>query len=413
MTQRQNGELTRENRRSAHEAGLRYFSDARPGIHRKGAGATTYYVDPNGRRVRDRATLARIRSLVIPPAWTDVWIAPHPDAHLQATGRDTRGRKQYRYHSRWRQVRDATKFAHLGAFAQALPKIRRRVRRDLRRRGLSRQKVIAAIVRLLETSLIRVGNDEYARENGSFGLTTMRNRHADVRGKSLHFRFRGKSGVMHEVDLESPRVARVVRRCQELPGQELFEYLDDQGQVCGVDSADVNQYLREISGQDITAKDFRTWAGTSLAAAALEELEDFDSRARAKRNVTRAIERVAARLGNTATVCRKCYVHPAVIDAYMDRTLVETLKRRTETELKQDLHALKPEEAAVLALLQKRMERKLEQPATHKLADALRQSVAQAAHSRKKGGRKRKKASPRNVRSGRRRSRASFLRPVG
>jgi DNA topoisomerase-1 len=278
---------------------------------------------------------------------------------LQVTGRDTRGRKQYRYHPRWRASRDATKYTNVIAFAKAQPRIRRRVRRDLNKRGLSREKVLAAIVRLLETSLIRVGNEEYAKQNHSFGLTTMQDRHAEVHGAKIHFHFRGKSGVMHELDLQAPKVARVVKRCQELPGQERFQCIGEDGKVHNIGSTDVNDYLREISGQDISAKDFRTWAGTSLAAQALQEFEEFDSDARAKRNVTRAIEHVAARLGNTATVCRKCYIHPAIIDAYMDRSLLKTLPRRAEGEFRKGLSALKPEEAAVLALLQERMKRTL------------------------------------------------------
>jgi DNA topoisomerase I len=345
--------------RSARKAGLRYCTDDIPGIQRKSSGKRVFYVDARGKPVRNPATLARIRALVIPPAWTDVWIAPHKDHHLQATGRDARGRKQYRYHPRWRETRDAAKYTNVIAFAKALPRIRRRVRRDLKKRGLPREKVLAAIVRLLETSLIRVGNEEYARQNHSFGLTTMQDRHAEVHGTKLHFRFRGKSGVVHEIDLQAPVLARVVKRCQDLPGQELFQYLDEDRKIHQVGSADVNDYLRDISGQDISAKDFRTWAGTALAAQALQEFEEFDSDARAKRNVTRAIEHVAARLGNTATVCRKCYIHPAIIDAYMDRSLLKTLQRRAEGELRQGLNALKPEEAAVLALLQERMKRKL------------------------------------------------------
>ena len=256
-------------------------------------------------------------------------------------------------------MRDAAKYERLVVFAKVLPRIRRRVRRDLKQKGLTRNKVLATIVRLLETSLIRVGNDEYAQQNHSFGLTTMRDKHAEVRGTKISFHFRGKSGVNRELDLESPALARIVRRCQELPGQELFQYRDEEGEIHGVGSSDVNDYLREVSGKEISAKDFRTWAGTALAAQALQEFEAFDSQARAKRNVTRAIERVAARLGNTATVCRKCYVHPAVIDAYLDRSLLKQLQRRAEGELRQGLGRLKPEEAAVLALLQERMKREL------------------------------------------------------
>ena len=351
--------IAEQGSQTAKLARLHYASDSSNGLHRKKRGKGFIFVDERGKQVRDRETLDRIRGLVIPPAWTDVWIAPRPDDHLQATGHDARGRKQYMYHERWRESRDAAKYSNLVSFVKVLPRIRRRVNRDLKKRGLPREKVLAAVVKLLEVSLIRVGNDEYARENRSFGLTTMQDRHAKVRGKSMQFRFRGKSGIAHAVDLESPTLAKVVKRCQDLPGQELFQYLDEDGRVCDVGSADVNEYLREISGKEISAKDFRTWAGTELAAQALQEFEEFDSNARAKRNVTRAIERVAARLGNTVAVCRKCYVHPAVIDAYMDRSLVQTLQRRAESELSKGLKSLTAEEAAILALLQERMKREL------------------------------------------------------
>jgi DNA topoisomerase I len=251
------------------------------------------------------------------------------------------------------------------SFAQALPRIRRRVATHLRRGGLPREKVLAAVVKLLETTLVRVGNDEYARSNNSFGLTTMRDRHAEVAGSRVRFAFKGKSGIHHEIDVRDPQIARIVRRCQDLPGQELFQYVDNQGAVRDVGSNDVNEYLREISGQDFTAKDFRTWAGTAIAAQVLREFEDFDTKATAKRNITKAVERVAERLGNTKAVCRKCYIHPAIIDAYMDRSLVATLKDRTETELRESLSRLPPEEAAVLALLQQRMERQLRAKTHH------------------------------------------------
>jgi DNA topoisomerase-1 len=344
---------------AARQAGLAYVDDVQPGIRRERRGDSFRYLGVRNNAIKDRRTLIRIRSLAIPPAWTDVWICTREDGHLQATGRDARGRKQYRYHQHWRAVRDENKYQRLISFAKALPKIRRHVARDLRRKGLPREKVLAAVVKLLETTLIRVGNDEYAKNNGSFGLTTMRDRHAHVRGAKVSFEFRGKSGIEHEIDLEDPRLARIVRQCQELPGQELFQYVAEEGDIRDIGSSDVNDYLREISGQDFTAKDFRTWAGTALAAQALQEFEDFDSQAAAKRNITQAIERVAERLGNTKAICRKCYVHPAVIDAYMDRTLVETLKAKTERELRESLSALSSEEAAVLALLQQRMERQI------------------------------------------------------
>jgi DNA topoisomerase-1 len=296
---------------------------------------------------------------VIPPAWEDVWICTNPDGHLQVTGRDARGRKQYRYHPRWRQVRDENKYDKLISFARALPRIRHRVAKHLRQRGLSREKVLAAVVKLLETTLVRVGNDEYAKQNNSFGLTTMRDHHVRVTRSKIRMEFNGKSGIGHEIDIQDPRLLKIVRACQELPGQDLFQYVDDQGAIRDIGSSDVNDYLRQISGQDFTAKDFRTWAGTALAAQALREFEDFDTAAAAKRNVTKAIERVAKRLGNTKAVCRKCYIHPAVIDAYMDRSLIATLKARAETELRETISRLPAEEAAVLALLQQSMEQQM------------------------------------------------------
>jgi DNA topoisomerase I len=276
-------------------------------------------VDPRGRPVRDRAVLARIRSIAIPPAWTDVWICPRPDGHLQAVGRDARGRKQYRYHPAWRAVRERTKYDRMAAFAAALPAIRRRVRHDLRRPGLPREKVLATVVRLLELTRIRVGNAEYARQNGSYGLTTLRNRHVRVRGSELSFRFRGKSGQVSEVSVSDPRVARIVRRCLEIPGQELFQYADERGRIRSLGSGDVNEYLREIAGEGFTAKDFRTWAGSVAACAELARCEPPRSPAEAKRNVLRAVSNTADRLGNTPAVCRRSYVHPAVINEYVER----------------------------------------------------------------------------------------------
>jgi DNA topoisomerase-1 len=276
---------------------------------------------------------------------------------LQATGRDARARKQHRYHPRWREIRDETKYRRMFAFARALPRIRQRVRSALRLRGLPRDKVLATVVRLLEVSLIRVGNDEYARDNASFGLTTMKDRHVEVNGARLRFQFRGKSGKHHAVDIRDRRLARIVKRCQDLPGQELFQYVDDEGKMQDVRSGDINDYLRQITGQDFTAKDFRTWAGTVLAALALREFEKFDSEAEAKKNIVRAIESVAERLGNTVAICRKCYVHPDIIDAYLDGTLLATLKQRAEQQLSGSVKRLRPEEAAVLGLLQQRLDR--------------------------------------------------------
>ncbi len=340
---------------SARAAGLRYVSDGGPGIGRKRAGTGWSFTGRDGTPIRDKAEIARIKAIGIPPAWTEVWICPAANGHIQATGRDAKGRKQYRYHTRWREVRDDTKYARMMAFGRALPAIREHVERDLRRQGIPREKVLATVVRLLETTLIRVGNDEYAKTNDSFGLTTMQDDHVDIRGASVDFRFRGKSGVEHAIHIRDRRMATVVRRCQDLPGQELFQFLDDDGVAHTIDSGDVNAYLREITGEDFTAKDFRTWAGTVLASQALQEFGAVDSEAQAKHNILRAIEAVAARLGNTRTICRKCYVHPAVLDAYTDGSMLEVAKQRADDELAEDLSALPPEEAAVLVLLQRRL----------------------------------------------------------
>jgi DNA topoisomerase-1 len=298
--------------------------------------------------------LQRIRSLAIPPAWTEVWICPQSNGHIQAVGRDGRGRKQYRYHPDYRAAQDEAKFDRTVAFGKLLPRIRRRVNRDMARPGLPRLKVLAAVVRLLETSLIRVGNEEYERNNGSFGLTTLKDRHAEIDGSLIQLCFRGKSGIVHEIELQDRRLARIVKACQDLPGQELLQYVDEEGQVRDIGSADVNDYLRQIAGEEFTAKDFRTWAGTVLAALALQELETFDSQAEAKRNVMAAIRRVAEKLGNTPTVCRKCYVHPRVIDSYLQGTMLDAMKRRTARQMAR-IKELAPEEAAVLALLQRRL----------------------------------------------------------
>jgi DNA topoisomerase-1 len=315
---------------SARAAGLRYVNDTLPGIERRPAAKGFRYVAADGTPVRDKATLARIRALAIPPAWTHVWICPREDGHLQATGRDARGRKQYRYHERWREVRDESKYGRLVAFGRALPRIRRRVARDLARPGLPREKVLATVVRLLETTFIRVGNEEYARENESFGLTTLRERQVRVNGTKLKFRFRGKSGVLHNVALADPRIARIVRHLQELPGQELFQYVDDDGGTRGIESADVNAYLKQIAGEEFTSKDFRTWAGTLLCARALRRLPAPPSPAAGKREVAQAIEAVARELRNTRAVCRKCYIHPLVIESYLEGRLQDALRGRTE-----------------------------------------------------------------------------------
>jgi DNA topoisomerase-1 len=308
---------------SAKAAGLRYVRNDRPGIRRLRAGAGFRYVGPDGRPVRDPETLGRIRSLAIPPAWTDVWICPLAAGHLQATGIDSRGRKQYRYHSRWRAVRDETKYHRMADFGRALAEIRARTDADLRQAGLPRTKVLAGVVCLLEITHIRVGNEEYARANHSFGLTTLRDGHAKITGGTVRFRFRGKSGVRHAVDLHDRRLARLVRRCQEVPGDELFQYLDDEGNPHDIDSADVNAYLHEIAGQEFTAKDFRTWAGTLLAARALRAAPSSVKQTEARRHIVAAIEAVSRELGNTPAVCRKCYVHPGVINAYLDGSLFQ------------------------------------------------------------------------------------------
>ena len=333
-----------------------YSSDAQPGIRLVRRGRGFGYRDADQRPVRDKPTLDRIKSLAIPPAWNDVWICSSARGHLQATGRDARGRKQFRYHLRWTALRDANKFSRLIGFCGALPKLRRRVARDLRGRELTHEKVVATIVKLMEATLIRVGNEEYARQNGSYGLTTLRDRHAKVRGSTVRLMFRGKSGKEVAAEVSDRRVARVVKQCQELPGQDLFAYVDVTGERRTVTSQDVNDYLRETTGEDYTAKDFRTWAGTVLAAVALRELEGFESETDAKRNVVAAIDRVAKRLGNTRAVCRRSYVHPAVLDSYLDGTLSGKLVRRAERLL--DEGPITPSvELAVLSLLRSRLRR--------------------------------------------------------
>jgi len=334
---------------SADAAQLRYVSDARPGLQRLRRGRPFRYVGADGEPVRDLPTLARIRSLAIPPAWTEVWICPVAHGHIQAVGRDARGRKQYRYHARWRAVRDEAKFDRVIEFGRALPAIRERVERDLALPGLPREKVLAGVVRLLETTLIRVGNVEYARENRSYGLTTLRARHVTVAGARLRFEFRGKGGKHHTVDVSDRRLASVVRRCQDLPGHELFQYLDEAGQRQAIDSADVNDYLRAIAGEEFTAKDFRTWGGTVLAALALAAPDPEGTDAR--RRLTAAVVAVAARLGNTPAICRKCYIHPDVVTAHVDGSLELGSNGRESGGLTQ-------EEAAVLRLLERRATRK-------------------------------------------------------
>jgi DNA topoisomerase-1 len=342
----------------AEEAGLRYVSDEQPGYTRKKKGNDFDYFDLEGKKITDETRLLRIRRLAVPPAYQDVWICPSANGHIQATGRDARGRKQYRYHERWREVRDENKYDRMVVFGKALPKIRRRIQRDMKQRGLSREKVLATVVQLLERTFIRVGNEEYAKENKSFGLTTLRNRHVDVRGETLKFRFRGKSGVDHEVDVADRRLAKIIRQLQDLPGQEVFQYLDEGGERRTVTSQDVNDYLREITGQDFTAKDFRTWAGTVLAAMALNAQEAFENKTQAKKNVKDAISAVAKILGNTPAVCRKCYVHPAVLENYLGGAMIDGLKQKTEETLVRKLGSLRAEEAAVMTFLQAKLKKK-------------------------------------------------------
>ena len=333
---------------SAKAAGLRYVSDEMPGIRRETSGNHFAYTAPNGKRIDDEKDLARIKALAIPPAYTSVWICPLANGHLQATGRDARGRKQYRYHKRWREIRDETKYGRMAAFAKALPRIRQRVEADLQLADLPRDKVLGTIVQLLETTAIRVGNDEYAKENGSFGLTTLKNRHAKIDGSTVRFSFRGKSGVRHAIDLRDRRLAKIVRRCQDLPGQQLFEYVDDEGQTRAIDSNDVNEYIRDISGEDFSAKDFRTWVGTLTCAMLLAKQEAAETQTDRKSCVTAVIKDVAARLGNTPAVCRKCYVHPDILEAFMESGTLDMQRKVRHTE------GLLPEELAVLALLERR-----------------------------------------------------------
>jgi len=386
---------------AARAAGLRHVDDSQPGLRRRRTGKKLrqgkrwverfQILDADGHVVRDRERLDRIRRLAIPPAWQDVWICAQAVGHIQATGRDARGRKQYRYHTRWREHRDETKYAKMIAFARALPAVRRRVAADLRAPGLSRRKVLATVVRLLETTFIRVGNEEYARANRSFGLTTLKDRHVSFGGAEVRFRFRGKSGVFHEISIHDAAIARTVRRCRDLPGQELFQYLDEDDQPATIDSADVNEYIQDVAGEEFTAKDFRTWAGTVLAATALWKMcagagasgSTDNARGAAgarprprrrppsQRDVVRAIEQVARRLGNTPSVCRKCYVHPEVISAFLDGSLARDAAFARA-------HARAPAETAVLALLKRR---EAESRRGTRLESQLRRSLRVASRS--------------------------------
>jgi DNA topoisomerase-1 len=342
-----------EHRQAAAHAGLKYVTDGVPGIRRRRAGKGWIYFGPDGQRITDPQVRRRIASLAIPPAWTEVWICPDPEGHIQATARDARGRKQYRYHPLYREARDRSKFRRVLEFSEILPGIRDRVERDLRAANLSRRQVLATVVSLLDKTLIRVGNDEYTRENNSFGLTTLRRRHVEIQGSRLRFSFRGKSGVQHEVAISDRRLARLVQQCQDLPGQELFQYLDASGRRQSVSSDDVNEYLRQVSGRDITAKDFRTWAGTMLAAKELWSAGPAPSMRQANRNVIRAIDAVAKRLGNTRAVCRKYYVHPVLIEAYLaGRTGVLASDSAVNGARRRGKAALRRDEVAVLQFLQ-------------------------------------------------------------
>ncbi|MDB5806332.1 MAG: putative topoisomerase, type [Betaproteobacteria bacterium] len=348
------------------EAQLRYVDDSRPGIRRKRMGGHFAFFDTKGSRIKDEDEIRRINKLAVPPAYTDVWICPDPRGHIQATGRDARGRKQYRYHARWREMRDADKYGRLLEFGQALPKIRARVKRDLKLEGMPRAKLLATIVHLLDVTLIRVGNEEYARANRSFGLTTLRNRHVEVKNTQISFHFRGKSGVEHHVKFRNARIAAIIRQCLEIPGQELFQYLDEDGVRHGIDSADVNDYLREISGAEFSAKDYRTWAGSALALARLSGV-DFDTQREAKSQVVATLREVAQRLGNTPAVCRKAYVHPAVLQNFSSGELLADEKAGAA---KLD-RRLRREEARLLAFLHEAQAR-ADEPLAQQLAESLK-----------------------------------------
>ncbi len=355
-------DLPLDPKQAARAAKLRYVTDKRPGITRERDGDAWRFIAPGGAPITDEAEIARIRKLAIPPAYTDVWICPDPRGHLQAVGRDARGRKQYRYHARWRVIRDEAKYGKMLIFGRLLPTIRAQVQKDLALPGLPKRKVVAALVALLEKTMMRVGNEEYAKTNKSFGLTTLRSRHARVEGGRVLFDFRGKHGIKHHIDLADRRLARVVARCRDLPGQDLFQFLDEDGTRDTVGSDDVNEYLHEITNEDITAKDFRTWAGTNLAALALKEFESFDTEAKAKKNLVQAVEQVAKKLGNTPAICRKCYIHPAVFEGYLDGSLLEGLQARAEEVLDGDTKGLTAEEVAITAYLSRRLGQAIDDP---------------------------------------------------
>ncbi len=345
-------------RAAARAAKLHYVQDDRPGIRREAVEGGFRYRTPKGEEVTDPDEIGRINKLAVPPAYTDVWICADPNGHLQASGRDARGRKQYRYHPRWREIRDEAKYGKMLIFGAQLPRIREQVDHDLGLPGMPKRKVIATIVRLLERSLARIGNEEYARTNNSFGLTTLRHRHVKVAGSRVTLDFRAKHGIQRHIELTDRRLAKIVKRLDDLPGQELFQFLDADGKQHGIGSDDVNAYLHEVTGQDITAKDFRTWAATNLAALALKEFEAFDNKAKAKKNVLRAIEAVAKMLGNTPAICRKCYIHPAIFEGYLDGSLVTGLADRAEeilTNTEASKGTLSAEEVAVTAFLERKL----------------------------------------------------------
>ena len=340
---------------AAKSARLRYVTHGKPGITRSKEGDQWVFFQPDGSRITDEAEVARVKKLAIPPAYTDVWICPYPNGHLQAVGRDARGRKQYRYHANWRLVRDEAKYSKMLVFGRVLPAIRSQVRQDLGLHGLPKRKVVAALVALLEKTMMRVGNEEYAKTNKSYGLTTLRHRHAVVRGSHVEFDFRGKHGITHHIDLADKRLARVVARCRDLPGQDLFQYLDEDGDRHHVTSDDVNEYLHAVTGEEVTAKDFRTWAGTTLAAITLRDFERIENTKALKGDLVKAVEEVSKKLGNTPAICRKCYIHPAVFEGYLDGSLLEGLKARADDVLEHDPHGLTAEEIAITAYLSRRL----------------------------------------------------------
>lgn len=349
--EREEGHPAENAREAARTAGLRYVTDTSPGIRRKRQGKHFRYFAPDGQPLRDAAELERITALRIPPAWNDVWICPQSQGHLQATGRDAKGRKQYRYHDRWREVRDETKYDQLIPFGESLPGLRQQVNADLEIPGLSHAKVLATITRFLDLTLIRVGNEEYVQSNHSYGLTTLRTRHAHIQGDAIHLHFRGKRGIEQTIDLRDRDLARIVKRCRDLPGQELFQYIDSDGNHRGVDSSEVNAYLHAITGQPFTAKDFRTWGGTVLVMHTLHDLGDFTQETQAKKQILQAIKAAAEHLGNTPAICRKCYVHPDILNGYLDGSLLRYLHAHPRLVKQGADWELHPDEALLLEFL--------------------------------------------------------------